>query len=194
MAMSTLRRWTLNAIGSRQPWLPRDFSKRHSNLISASEPIEEETIPGYVAERYYPTRIGETLRSRYQIVGKLGYGVTSTVWLARDLTGCRHVALKIFVRSSTLGQCNELAAYRRMENGPVFHPGRQLVRSLLDSFTITGPDGEHQCLVHPPLWGSLQDLMDARGTECLTKEIVSTSIARLVHALDFVHKCKIIHT
>ncbi|KAG6094466.1 hypothetical protein E4U30_003340 [Claviceps sp. LM220 group G6] len=48
-------------------------------LISADEKIEEETLPGYVASQFYPAKIGEILRARYQIVGKLGYGVTSTV-------------------------------------------------------------------------------------------------------------------
>lgn len=53
--------------------------------ISPSQAIEEETIPGYVAGRYYPTRIGEILKDRYQVVGKLGFGASSTVWLARDM-------------------------------------------------------------------------------------------------------------
>jgi hypothetical protein len=48
--------------------------------------IEEETIPDYLADRYYPVRIGDVIRDRYQVVGKLGYGTTSTVWLARDLS------------------------------------------------------------------------------------------------------------
>lgn len=47
--------------------------------------MEEETLPDYIASRYYPTRIGEIIKDRYQVVGKLGYGTTSTVWLARDI-------------------------------------------------------------------------------------------------------------
>lgn len=30
-----------------------------------------------------------------------------------------------------------------MQQGPIFHPGWQAVRTLLDSFTFTGPHGEH---------------------------------------------------
>jgi len=47
--------------------------------------MEEELFPDYMPSRYYPVRIGEVLRDRYQIVGKLGFGASSTVWLARDL-------------------------------------------------------------------------------------------------------------
>jgi hypothetical protein len=54
-------------------------------VLPESLKIEEETLPDYLAERFYPVRIGEVLASRYQVVGKLGYGMTSTVWLARDL-------------------------------------------------------------------------------------------------------------
>jgi hypothetical protein len=44
-----------------------------------SAPFEEETLPYYDAENFYPVRIGETLNSRYAVVGKLGYGASSTV-------------------------------------------------------------------------------------------------------------------
>lgn len=67
-------------------WKPLDFSACSNYVtIDAAQKIEEETIPEYVASRYYPVRLGEVLRDRYQIVGKLGYGMSSTVWLARDL-------------------------------------------------------------------------------------------------------------
>lgn len=42
-------------------------------------------MPDYVASRYYPARIGEIFKDRYQIVRKLGFGASSTVWLARDM-------------------------------------------------------------------------------------------------------------
>lgn len=63
-------------------WEPLNFSNPNFIRIPASQKIEEETIPDYVAARYYPTRIGETVKGRYQVVGKLGFGSSSTVWLA----------------------------------------------------------------------------------------------------------------
>jgi hypothetical protein len=54
-------------------------------LIPLDVKFDEETIPGYSAKRYFPIQIGGILKNRYQVVGKLGWGVTSTVWLARDL-------------------------------------------------------------------------------------------------------------
>lgn len=66
-------------------WKPLTFSNPSLTSIPLHEKIEEELFPDYLASRYYPVRIGEVLKSRYQIVGKLGFGASSTVWLARDL-------------------------------------------------------------------------------------------------------------
>lgn len=66
-------------------WKPLTFSNPNFMRIPLDEKIEEELFPDYIASRYYPVRIGEVLRDRYQIVGKLGFGASSTVWLARDL-------------------------------------------------------------------------------------------------------------
>lgn len=52
---------------------------------SYNEEIEEETLPNYNPLDFYPIRIGEILVARYRIVGKLGFGANSTVWLARDM-------------------------------------------------------------------------------------------------------------
>jgi serine/threonine-protein kinase SRPK3 len=84
--MLSLRRW-LPPLGRRVAWEPLDFDKAATSFptISSTQRIDEETIPDYVASRYYPARIGEVLGGRYQIVGKLGFGASSTAWLARDL-------------------------------------------------------------------------------------------------------------
>lgn len=84
-----------------------------------------------MAAQYYPVRIGKLVDSCYQIVGKLGFGGTSTVWLARDSTGCRHVAQKIYIRSANLGSelLHELLAYQRLDRGPTSHLDRRAVRT-----------------------------------------------------------------
>lgn len=68
----------------RLTWKPLAFPKGGTIRLDASEKVEEETVPGYDPNQYCSIRIGEILRERYQIVGKLGFGTTSTVWLARD--------------------------------------------------------------------------------------------------------------
>lgn len=72
---------------SRAPSLlpPRVFPSTGFDLIDRSEKIEEERLPFYNRDDYYPMRIGEVVNKHYQVVAKLGYGTSSTVWLCRDL-------------------------------------------------------------------------------------------------------------
>ena len=54
--------------------------------IPDDEIIEEEQMEELLQRNcYLPVDIGDILLSRYQVVGKLGWGTTSTVWLVRDL-------------------------------------------------------------------------------------------------------------
>ena len=64
---------------------PREFPSSGFDLIDKSLEIEEETLSTYQPEKYYPVQQGEVLSGRYQVLAKLGYGVTSTVWFGRDL-------------------------------------------------------------------------------------------------------------
>ena len=79
--MAGFLKWAKNAV-KQAPSPPRQYSNVKFPLINPSEKVEEEKLG---IGRYYPTRIGDVLSSRYQIVGKLGFGNSSTVWLARDL-------------------------------------------------------------------------------------------------------------
>ena len=54
------------------------------NKLRFSNLLEEETLPAYRALDFYPVRNGEIFRSRYRVLGKLGFGSSSTVWLCRD--------------------------------------------------------------------------------------------------------------
>lgn len=49
--------------------------------------VDEEISPVYNPKYFYPVRPGEVLADRYQALVKVGWGVSSTVWFARDLQG-----------------------------------------------------------------------------------------------------------
>ncbi|KAI9932522.1 hypothetical protein ASPWEDRAFT_101324 [Aspergillus wentii DTO 134E9] len=177
-------------------WKPLNFSNPNFVRIPESHKIEEETIPDYVASRYYPTRIGEVLKDRYQVVGKLGFGASSTAWLARDMDCRRYVTLKIFIKSTSMGQQldDELDMYKRMEKGSKSHPGHNAVRSLLDSFYVTGPEDMHRCLVHPPLWESVLTFLHRNPIGRLPEPVLAFILQRVFLALDYLHtECQIIH-
>ncbi|KAF4513162.1 hypothetical protein G6O67_000468 [Ophiocordyceps sinensis] len=60
--------------------------------LPAHEKIEEETVPNYKAERFYPVWLGDVLKLKYQVVAKLGFGTASTVWLCRHLQSDKTVS------------------------------------------------------------------------------------------------------
>ncbi|PCG98365.1 Hypothetical protein PENO1_058310 [Penicillium occitanis (nom. inval.)] len=178
-------------------WKPLNFTNQNFVRIAANQKIEEEQFPEYAASRYYPVRIGEVFRDRYQVAGKLGFGASSTVWLARDMSHRRHVALKIYINSAAMGQQldDELKMYKRMEKASNKHLGRNAVRTLLDSFNINGPEGEHRCLVHPPLWESVLTFLHRNPIRRLPSPVLAFVLQRLFLALDYLHtECQIIHT
>lgn len=56
-------------------------------LLPQDKPVDEEICPGYSPKTFYPAKPGEVLAKRYQILVKVGWGSSSTVWLARDIRG-----------------------------------------------------------------------------------------------------------
>ena len=63
----------------------RQFTSFTTTKMDHSLPFEEERLPWYRHDQFYPVRIGETLDSRYKVLGKLGYGAHSTSWLCRNM-------------------------------------------------------------------------------------------------------------
>lgn len=81
-SLSTL--WPRRLTGIPWPRLPR-FARHASVSTPGDEKLEEETWPFYSPELFYPVRIGEVFQARYQVLGKLGYGGHSTVWMCRNI-------------------------------------------------------------------------------------------------------------
>ncbi|KAJ3474635.1 hypothetical protein NLG97_g9754 [Lecanicillium saksenae] len=151
---------------------PRRFLTTGFTVIQPDHKLEEERLPCYRRDEYYPTKIGEVLHGHYQVVAKLGYGTTSTVWLSRDLRCALNVpfaawsqltetcddqywVLKIYIHNLKHGQ--ELVVYQHLAAAPCNKPdelGFQNVRQAHESFQIKGPAGAHDVLVMKPLAGS----------------------------------------
>ena len=61
------------------------FANQGFSTLPADQNIEEEAHDSVSTRRYYPAYIGEIIENKYQIAGKLGYGLGSTIWLANRI-------------------------------------------------------------------------------------------------------------
>ena len=155
--MAHMGRWVRNVF-TRSTSSPRKFPNSGFKVVSDVEKLEEENWDWYKPGLFYPVRISEVFQSRYQVLGKLGYGSRSTAWLCRDLRwvqqrhqartplsantrGHKYVTLKVCEQDSPTIR-RELAAYNHADTITTSNPGALLVRELLDSFKATGPAGE----------------------------------------------------
>lgn len=60
------------------------FSNANFKILPSDQKMEEEAHDTISKGRYYPVRNGDVIEKKYQVLGKLGYGLGSTVWLANE--------------------------------------------------------------------------------------------------------------
>ncbi|KAH7881847.1 kinase-like domain-containing protein [Phlebopus sp. FC_14] len=192
-------------------WL-KEFVRRSFSPTSLSAPrlgpvktssarLEEQIVPGYRPDIFFPIELGKTYHDRYHVLSKLGYGVESTVWLARDTSRWawltpRYAALKVLVHNFP----NKDEAYheynisRRIASADPSHAGARCVRTTLDAFELQGPHGQHVCLVYEPMRETLPTLEKRVGGR-LSPGMVKELLKVLLRALDYLHtRCHVVHT
>lgn len=159
---------------------------------------DEEDQEDYCKGGYHPVSVGEQYNDgRYTVVRKLGWGHFSTVWLSRDNTTGKHVALKV-VRSAahyTETALDEIKLLNKVVQANVEHPGRKHVVSLLDSFNHKGPNGMHVCMVFEVLGENLLGLIKRWNHRGIPMPLVKQITKQVLLGLDYLHReCGIIHT
>ncbi|KAK3706203.1 hypothetical protein LTR37_012904 [Vermiconidia calcicola] len=80
----SLSKW-LGKFVTRTQWSPLRFPSNGFKVFGNDVWLDEEYLDAFAKGVYYPIKLGEVLVTRYQVVGKLGFGTSSTVWLARDM-------------------------------------------------------------------------------------------------------------
>ncbi|GES61291.1 kinase-like protein [Aspergillus terreus] len=172
-------------------------------MLPINEPIKEERTPYYDPARFYPARLGDVLNGHYQLATKLGYGSSSTVWLARDLHQWRwlrerYVAVKINAsirHSRTNASQAELDILKHISEANPHHKGRGFVRCPLDSFTVQHGSARHLSLVFEPLREPLWLYCERFTNDVIPADIFKILLQMILQELDYLHsECHVIHT
>ncbi|SMR59541.1 unnamed protein product [Zymoseptoria tritici ST99CH_3D1] len=172
-----------------------------TRLPHIDRPFEEERAPDYYPKHFCQINPGDVVADgRYSVISKLGWGCSSTVWLAEDLhrrfwQSPQYVSIKFNncdVDRESIEQ--EMALQKRVSTADRAHRGFELVRRIKDSFLHVSADGTHLCLVHEPLRETLE-VYRQRFTGGIPIPILKVYSKLLLTALDFLHsECNIIHT
>ena len=147
--------------------------------------ITTENVQKYRYGGFFPVDIGQVISDRFKIIHKLGFGGYSTVWLARDQTFHRYVALKI-----VLAERSE--AYESVPNLRDFILGNPACFAAeLERFTAHSHNGVHLCQVFPVLGPTLSNMA---LYNCRLFPDVAKKFARQVAvALDTLHSSGFCH-
>lgn len=147
-----------------------------------------EDLQDYHPGGYHAVVIGDRIHHRYEIIHKLGFGGTATVWLARDHEAARNVALKIHLAHRTaLNGGGELAAYKYLQS-KLPAEQRHLLVPLYDSFNIEGPNGTHLCLSMGLAGPSLGDIVSRDASMKIRPDVVQQLGLQVVQGLAEIHK------
>ena len=152
--------------------------------------------PGsYCFGGYHPTHIGDRYHdNRYEIIHKLGAGSYSTVWLAKDHREDDLVAIKILVSEYSKESIDiEIKALELLSAGSESHPGKLYVLSLINQFTITGPNGHHQCIVTKAAGSCISDTKDEHPPYKFSVNIARAISAQALLGLAYIHSCGVSH-
>jgi hypothetical protein len=178
--------------------IDKDTNKAASNLsVVEYFPVkyfgieDVECLEMYCLGGFHPITIGDHLHDRYQIVHKLGFGFHSVVWLAWDKRASRYVAIKINI-AETDSEDHIILHQLSIGNQHTAESLQALFPPIFDEFFVTGPNGQHQCLVTLPARASLADIFEARFW-LFNLPTARVIIAQLILAVCFLHSQGIVH-
>ncbi|KAJ3538815.1 hypothetical protein NM208_g5740 [Fusarium decemcellulare] len=169
--------------------------------------VDEERVPGYNSKHYYPANPGDVLENRYQLDAKLGWGSSSTVWLAHDirkiswLASKRYVAIKICNCDTPEDEMTyELDVNIHLSSANSKYRGRGVLNTAIEGYKIESPRGNlHLALVfeplREPLWLLTKRLTHQDSATHESLPLIKAYLRILLEGLDYMHsQCRVIHT
>jgi len=159
-----------------------------------------ENVEGYKPGGFHPVAIGDVFAGgRYRVVHKLGYGGSSTNWLARSQSG-KLVALKVLradavVSPEHVDELPELVVPLKVSEyvqtkSPVACSKIQVPE---DYFMEKGPNGSHLCLVYQLAGPSVLLMSGAMTSGRLRKDLAKKVAKQLVCAVELLHTNGFVH-
>jgi serine/threonine-protein kinase SRPK3 len=174
---------------------------RHRYQFSRLDSIED--IELYRPGGLHPVSIGDVFdKGRYKVLHKLGYGGSSTVWLARDQgpQGRSLVALKVISAIESSGRKDEVAELAipfKLDISATQNTARDNIQVIKDYFIEEGPNGAHLCIVYQFAGPSLRSMTSApwrmAGSRRLRGNLARKVAKQTASAVELIHSAGVVH-
>lgn len=109
----------------------------------------------------------------------------------------RFVVIKVLTRAVTddKSATSELAISECIARAGKRHEGLRYVRTMIESFKVQGPSGEHTCLVYTTMRETLSTFQRRIQDQRVPSDVLKVLLKILLTGLDFLHRrCHVIHT
>ncbi|TLS21748.1 uncharacterized protein PpBr36_09285 [Pyricularia pennisetigena] len=168
--------------------------------------FEEESHRNFARGDFYPVQLGQMIKgTSYQTLVKLGWGESSTAWMAFDLRSETFVALKICTRLSPESDRQEDCQRRMSIHANPKHPGYPFINHTRPVEPIRRPGGptskpsadlipsdeRHACLVQKLMWRYWATVC---SSACWRNHHLRRGARQLLLALDYLNtECGLVH-
>lgn len=142
---------------------------------------------------YHPVAIGDNLGGRYHVLNKLGHGSYSTVWLARDDTLQRLVAVKVCTAEASPRESETMLLLKKLSKADGDNDGGAMIPTLLNAFCVDGPNGTHACLVTDVARCSVIEAKRRGSYAPLMLPVARAIAAQLILAVAYLHSKGLVH-
>lgn len=171
---------------------------------TATKPQKCPSIPhtenpnDYRKDGFHPIHIGDRI-SKYTIIDKLGFGDSSTVWLASSTStnddSCVAIAVKT-AEASAEAEARTRSRWWRLNDGDQNHPGRGNVLVPEELLTVEGPNGKHLCIVTAVQGQSVSAATGRGSSDCrpLPVALVKRVVLEMVGGLEYSHAMGLTHS
>jgi serine/threonine protein kinase len=156
-----------------------------------------EDLEKYRSGGFHPIHLGDALNGgRDRVLHELGYRGFSTVWLARDDDQNRLISLKMLTAEASRHP-KEIKLLRHLDEHAQANPWRGSIVTMLDDFTVDGPNGRHLCCVSQvggPSFSAIADSPgETAGTRRLRAPLARRPARQLAKVVSFMHDVGIVH-
>ncbi|KAI5459396.1 putative serine/threonine-protein kinase [Mariannaea sp. PMI_226] len=164
------------------------LSSQAPETLPIDIPVDEENAPRYDPEAFYPANPGDVLNDKFELLAKLGWGTSSTVWLAHNTSWNRWT------------KSNKFVAIKICTRNIVQNESPHDLGTAIESFGLESPTGStHLALVfvpmREPLWLFGRRVIGEYKVTHPWMPLIKSYLQILLEGLDFLHsEGHIIHT